>query len=271
MTISIALSIGLLVGAHIATWGMFKDSIHEGFTYLKYGRSIVIGGLAAVVITSVAPLDPRHVTDGAVLFGVTYAVERAIVEVYKTFFRNEDQGKYFIPMQFAVLGKPVESRAIRGAVGTGVVALALVLFFWIRALDAADPRVHPVLLAALVGSVPGWLSAALGAWKDAPKEGFETFKFFRSPVVSGSYAALLSLFTGSLILAALGGAGYTVATLETYKTFFFPSKPRGKFAGKPILFPEMLVRRRRFVPVFVLAWALALGLIGAGLVVGQGS
>ena len=30
--------------------------------------------------------------------------------------------------------------------------------------------------------------------------------------------------------------GFTVATLETYKTFFFPTKPRGKFANKPILF-----------------------------------
>ena len=31
--------------------------------------------------------------------------------------------------------------------------------------------------------------------------------------------------------------GYERATAETYKTFFFPSKPRGKFAGKPVLFP----------------------------------
>ena len=40
------------------------------------------------------------------------------------------------------------------------------------------------------------------------------------------------------------GLGYTIATIETYKTFFFPNKPRGKFAGKPILFPKMLKKRR---------------------------
>ena len=38
----------------------------------------------------------------------------------------------------------------------------------------------------------------------------------------------------------MAGLGYTIFTLETYKTFFFPSKPRGKFAGKPILFPDMV-------------------------------
>ena len=45
----------------------------------------------------------------------------------------------------------------------------------------------------------------------------------------------------------MAGLGFTIFTLETYKTFFFPSKPRGKFAGKPILFPDMLRRRQPFV------------------------
>ena len=56
------------------------------------------------------------------------------------------------------------------------------------------------------------------------------------------------------IVSALAAEGFTVATLETWKTFFFPSKPRGKFAGKPILHPEMLTRRYSFVPVYVTIW-----------------
>jgi hypothetical protein len=44
--------------------------------------------------------------------------------------------------------------------------------------------------------------------------------------------------------------GFTIATLETYKTFFFPSKPRGKFAGKPILYPDMLERRKPFAVLY---------------------
>jgi len=52
----------------------------------------------------------------------------------------------------------------------------------------------------------------------------------------------------------LAGVGLSVATLETYKTFLFPSKPRGKFTGKPIRYPGMLVKRLRFVPLYVAIW-----------------
>jgi hypothetical protein len=82
-------------------------------------------------------------------------------------------------------------------------------------------------------------------------EGFETLKFFRSPGISLFWAVLVAFFTDDWIYIGIAGAGYSVATIETYKTFFFPSKPRGKFAGKPILFPEMLRRRHYFVPVYV--------------------
>ena len=58
-----------------------------------------------------------------------------------------------------------------------------------------------------------------------------------------------------VLMAALG---YTIFTLETYKTFFFPSKPRGTFAGKPILYPDMLRRRQHFVPIYAAIWVLVL-------------
>jgi hypothetical protein len=48
--------------------------------------------------------------------------------------------------------------------------------------------------------------------------------------------------------------GFTIATIETYKTFFFPSRPRGKFQGKPIVYPEMLQNRQKFIPVFIVCW-----------------
>jgi hypothetical protein len=86
----------------------------------------------------------------------------------------------------------------------------------------------------------GWISAFGGAWKDAPAEGFQPLKFFRSPA-----------------LAAL------VAT-EAYKTFVFPSSPRGKFAGMPVRYPDMLHRRRHFLPVYVaIRGAILAAAIGA--------
>ena len=251
----IALGVGLVAGTHTATWGMYKDSPHEGFTWPRYARSIVLAGGLAVLIQAIAGLDLWGAGGLFVLFGVTYVVERACTEFYKTFLREEDQSKYFIPMQFAVKGRVVQSRGARLAAGLGVASAALALaalVWWVeRSIDARPG----LLVVALVGGIGGWFSAFGGAWKDAPIEGFETLKFFRSPLIATLYALILSRFTDNLFLIPLGALGFTIATLETYKTFFFPSKPRGKFAGKPITHPAMLERRNRFVPVYVGIWA----------------
>jgi hypothetical protein len=122
----------------------------------------------------------------------------------------------------------------------------------------------------LTGSIGGWFSAFGGAWKDAPIEGFQTFKFFRSPAFATGYALLMSALTEDLTLAAIAALGFTVATLETWKTFFFPSKPRGKFAGKPIRFPRMIAQRNWFVPIYAGIWALILGSFVRLLLVGIG-
>jgi hypothetical protein len=255
MTWIIAFVVGLAAGTHTATWGMYKDSPHEGFTWRRYSRSIWLAGLLALIVQALAGLELTTAGGIFVLFGVTYVCERACVEFYKTFLREEDQSKYFIPMQFAVKGKVVKDRRKRWAAGAAVASAALLLAFGVGYLQRVALPVPPTALLIAIGSIGGWFSAFGGAWKDAPIEGFETLKFFRSPIIAASYAFLLSQFTQSYFLIPLGALGFTIATLETYKTFLFPSKPRGKFAGKPILHPEMLIKRNRFVPVYVAIWA----------------
>jgi hypothetical protein len=250
------LGVGAAAGAHTATWGMYKDAPHEGFTWRKYGRSIALGALIGPAAAAAAGLDATRAAGAVVLFGLVYAVERALVEFYKTFIREEDQSKYTIPMQFAVFGVPVRDRARRLAVAAVVAAVALALAFWTSSLEAGSLPL-PVLL--LIGSAAGWVSALGGAWKDAPIEGFETLKFFRSPAITATYAFLLSRLDDRMLIVALGALGFTVATIETYKTFFFPSKPRGKFANKPIVHPEWLRFRLRFVPLYVGIWAFVIG------------
>jgi hypothetical protein len=124
-------------------------------------------------------------------------------------------------------------------------------------------------MVLVIGSLGGWISAFGGAWKDAPSEGFQVLKFFRSPLLAFLYAFGLSYLTDSILAITLAATGFTVATTETYKTFFFPSKPRGKFAGRPIVYPEILNWRRRFVPLYVAIWialaALLLSLAAAVL------
>jgi hypothetical protein len=264
MDILIACAAGLIAGAHTATWGMYKDAVHEGFELRKYMRSILLSGMIAPACVLLGfPLAGAGSL--VVLFGMTYVIERAASEFYKTFLREEDQSKYFIPMQFAVRGRVVRSRRVRLLVGVGAAAGAVSLLLAVLGIQRLAGPEPGILMVLVAGSLGGWFSAVGGAWKDAPIEGFETLKFFRSPVLSALAALLVSAFTHNLAFAALAGLGFTIATLETYKTFGFPSKPRGKFAGKPLAYPHMLERRRWFVPVYAGIWIL----VAAGVVMGM--
>lgn len=256
MNLLVAFVVGLLAGLHTATWGMYKDAIHEGFTVMRYLRSVFVSALAAPVIVLVTGIDPLTAPGLFLLFGVTYCVERGLTEFWKTFLRFVDQSKFTIPMQFHVFGRVIPQGPVRWAIAAAHLAVAGLLLYWIGALQHQPlPWPRPVVVL-LVGSIGGWFSACGGAFKDAPIEGFSAFKFVRSPFMSAMYALVLSNFTDNYVLMALGGLGYTVASIETYKTFFFPSRPRGKFAGKPILHPQYLAMRKRFVPLYAGIWVL---------------
>ncbi|MFB3855647.1 MAG: hypothetical protein ACE148_17745 [Vicinamibacterales bacterium] len=265
MTYLAALIVGLAAGTHIATWGMYKDAPHEGFRRFK--RSVIIAAIIAPLIVTAVPREWLSAGGLALLFGVTYVCERGTTEFYKVFIRNEDQSKYFIPMQFHVFGRvmpPGPRRAAVAAAYAAVFILTGAAVFLVNDAKFAAPR---WAVFGAIGSSLGWLIAFGGAFKDAPIEGFEWLKFFRSPVIAGAYAALLSPFTNSYLLAALGGAGYSIATIETYKTLFFPNRPRGKFAGKPVLFPENLERRKKFVPLYAAIWAAVIATFALGYLV----
>jgi hypothetical protein len=263
MQLAIAAVIGLLAGTHCATWGMYKDAPHEGFTVRRYSRSIVVGLLTALGLHLLLRLDLTSAAAMVLFFGLCYVTERGIVEVYKTFIREEDQSKYFIPMQFHVKGKVVQSRSARLLAGFGYVVIVVAALIGIHALQDVELGIPRLVMVLLIGSIGGWISAFGGAWKDAPIEGFEIFKFFRSPLMTMFYAFLFSFLTDSYLMIALTALGYERATIETYKTFFFPNKPRGKFAGKPVHFPEMLSRRHYFVPLYVGIWLVV---IAAGVI-----
>ena len=257
-SLAIAGAVGLLSGTHTAIWGMYKDAIHEGFTASRFVRSTVVGGVVGVAIQIALGL-PLHTAAGlVVLFGLAYAGERGIVEVWKTFVREEDQAKYTIPMQFSIRRVPVRDRRVRLAAGAVYVAIVALCLVAVTRIGVAPPGAPTAARSALAGLAVGGIIAIGGAWKDAPTEGFDPIKFLRSPCLTVLLALLLSRFTDSYLHVAVASMGFERATTETYKTFFLPSKPRGKFAGKPILFPDMLRRRRYFVPAYVAIWALVI-------------
>lgn len=254
MELLIALIVGLAAGLHTSTWGMYKDAPYEGFTWPRYFRSTIISILASGAVYLVTKMDLTQASNMVVLYGFTYVIERAIMEYYKTFLREQDQSKYFIPMQFSIMGNVVQSRAARLSAGAAYFVGVALTAYGIAYLQSTSFHPSGWIIVLTIGSIGGWISAFGGAWKDAPKEGFEILKFFRSPLIALSYAIMLASFTDNYLFIAFGGLGYTVGTIETYKTFFFPSKPRGKFAGKEIQYPEMMQRRNYFVPVFVAIW-----------------
>ena len=257
--------IGLLSGLHAACWGMYKDAPHEGFSRRTYSRSAVLGLTIGAALGLLVPVNAAAASGAAILFGVIYAIERALAELYKTFFRQQDQSRYTIPMQFALLGVPVEDRLTRGLFGMaylGVMLGMLALVYGYQHAAAAPQSIYGRVLVAAAGA---WISAFGGAWKDAPIEVFQTLKFFRSPLIAMGWALVLAHLTPDLVLLTLAATGYTIATTETSKTFFWPSRPRGKFVGKPVHFPAMLRTRQRVVPLYVAIWLAVIVAIAVGL------
>lgn len=255
---------GALAGLHAATWGMYKDALYEGFSARKYARSIITGILAALALESALSLNPISAAGFVLLFGTSYSLERFVLESWKSFVRVEGQDKYFIPMAFAVNGRVVQRRLHRHLAGltyVGGVLLIVSGLAWIQP-DGIRPPLASLLLAGTIG---GWLSAFGGAWKDAPKEGFQLFKFFRSPLISLGWAIPLSLLTSSLTVVAFGALGLTVATIESWKKFGHAQDAPGKFAGKPVTHPEMFRRRRAFVPLYVAIWAAVLATLATSV------
>ena len=225
--------VGLLCGLHAASWGAFKDSPFEGFKPASFGRSVALGLMAALLIAVTTDLDSRGSV--LILIGICYALERLVTEWWKSIVREDEQAAYSIPMRLAVHGQPIEDRGRRYALGVAV-AVGIVVSCWAtRGLQSALPPL-PLWGAALVCGAGGWFTAVGGAWKDAPIEGFSGWKFLRSPAVATFWAVVLCRFTGDWVTLAVAAGGWSVISIETYKTFLTGNRPPGKFADKPVRF-----------------------------------
>lgn len=67
----------------MAAGGAFKDAPYEGFDYMKFPRSILIGALEAPIVAKMAPkLEPQW------LFFIVVGTERITTELYKVARKN---------------------------------------------------------------------------------------------------------------------------------------------------------------------------------------
>jgi hypothetical protein len=251
-----------MCGLHAATWGGFKDSPFEGFKPVSFVRSVSLGLGTALALALATDLESTQ--SMIVLVGLCYALERLATEWWKSVLRDDDQSAYSIPMRLAVHGRPIDDPGRRHAIGA-MIAIGMLLAWWVaRAIQHAVSPL-PLWSLVLVAGLGGWLTAVGGAWKDAPVEGFSGWKFLRSPVVATAWAVILSRFTDDWVLLTMAAAGWSVISIETYKTFLTGGRPPGKFADKPVRFLPQAARdacKAIHVSLYgVLALSLGTGLL----------
>ncbi|HNT29387.1 MAG TPA: hypothetical protein PKL83_00365, partial [bacterium] len=167
------------------------------------------------------------------------ALERITTEIYKAFLRQEAQEKYLIPSDLN-LRIPLVLRR-----GIGLILLFCIwsmVLFW-------DPQIQPTVLVMVFGIV----SALGGMAKDAPYEGIEPVKFFRTPVLTVVSAlgiqALFSDLASKFFLLAIGGAERVLS--ESYKKYIRGRVP-GKFKSPEIHNTDWQEKRKVVTPLYLM-------------------
>ena len=89
--------IGFLAGLTVAIGGAIKDAPYEGFNFLTFIRSPIIGAIEAPIISYGFPNSPKPL-----IFLSTIATERLTVEFYKLLRANV--GTY-VPVKFTEIGE----------------------------------------------------------------------------------------------------------------------------------------------------------------------
>lgn len=244
MDIATLLCISGASGLYTCLWGAFKDSPFEGFKARAFPRSMYFSVAICLALYSVPQLRDALLPLGWFqVFFLIMGLERFLAELYKGFFRSEDQTKYFVPSRITFFGRHVHSDLIRHAVGVVLVAIVFAV------LLVPVPVQHFLLFAAIAYGT-GLIVSLGGAYKDAPFEGFKPLKFQRSGLV-------LALMSPLLYWLNDGGHPVTVGLLvymngglerfcvEYYKTYI-QRNMSGKFRPDLPRQQEAAARREKF-------------------------
>jgi hypothetical protein len=210
-------------GLYTATWGAFKDGPYEGFRLMTFQRSICFSVLVLLGLCMHAGLRQELLVLPLIqVFFLIMGIERLATEVYKACFRISDQSLFAIPQHMSFFGRPVKSRAARilcGASALWLMAVVICLQIEIQSFPAF----------LLVSFLTGCFICSGGAYKDAPFEGFQPGKFFRSALVlscvSPFFCWLGPTKLGFLIYM---NGGLERMLVEYYKSYVVKSVP-GKF------------------------------------------
>lgn len=257
MSFTIQLAVSAISGLYTSLWGAFKDSPYEGLKPKTFPRSIYFNVVIFLVLYFVPPFDARvQALSLFQLFFLTMGLERFLAEIYKGFFRTEDQDKYFVPSRITFFGTHVASDLLR--YGTGVVIVALVF-----AVTWIDVTVESFVAVAITAYATGLLVSLGGAYKDAPFEGFMPLKFQRSGFVLALLSPVFYFSNNPAAPISLGfliymNGGLERFVVEYYKTYI-QRNMSGKFRPDLERIQKHLDERERY---HYAALAIIAGLVG---------
>ncbi len=236
-------------------WGAFKDSPFEGLKRRTFPRSVYFH---AVIFCALYWLPFFHGSFRQLsLFQVFFAImglERFLAELYKGFFRSEDQSKYAVPSRITFFGRPVTSEPLRLFFGVVLVSGVFSLLFF-------SVRIEDFPAFATVAFSTGLLVSLGGAYKDAPFEGFAPLKFFRSATVLAICSPLFFFTNNPLSPVPLGylifmNGGLERFLVEYYKTYVQRTMS-GKFRQDLPRIPRYIETREKY---HYIAWIIIVGL-----------
>jgi hypothetical protein len=226
MSLPSALAVVLVSGLYTSLWGAFKDCPYEGFKGRTFPRSVYFHLAIFAALYLAPPLRSALQHLGWVqLFYLVMGLERFLAEIYKGFFRTEDQTKYFVPSRITFLGRHVASDGLRHAAGAVIVAAVF-------ALALIDLRVQRFWAFLLVAYGTGLLVALGGAYKDAPFEGFKPLKFQRSALVLAGLSPLFYLLNDQQAPVTLGLLVYMNGGLERFIVEYYKTFIKRNMSGK---------------------------------------
>lgn len=220
------LCISAVSGLYTSLWGGFKDSPYEGFKPGTFPRSVYFSVVICLALYAVPTLQSTLVSLGYFqVFFLVMGLERFLAELYKGFFRSEDQTKYFVPSRITFFGRHVQSNLVRYAVGVLLVAAVFAVLF-------AQVEVEDFLLFVVVAYGTGLIVSLGGAYKDAPFEGFKPLKFQRSGFVLAVLSPLLYWINDGANPVTLGFLIYMNGGLERFSIEYYKTYIQRNMSGK---------------------------------------
>jgi len=167
------LVIGLVAGSIVSSWQGYKDPPWEGFSLVKFARSIVAGGAIGVAFWALQSRLTTAIDNLGLLLLAILATERLVGEAYKGFFRRAPHPEY--SKLFVRLGLPVDSyplKVVFGFLFLGIGFALFGLFGWLGA-SLLEAFGRTAFAGLLLGAAAGTLVATGGALKDSQFEGFK--------------------------------------------------------------------------------------------------